>query len=63
MMEWRKIGKRKKIWNNRIKENGGENATFDIAVKTAYEDMHADTKMIRERRKMVKQKTVGHKHN
>ncbi|MGZ3515047.1 MAG: nitrous oxide reductase accessory protein NosL [Thermodesulfobacteriota bacterium] len=37
-----------------IKENGGENATFDFAMKTAYEDMYADTKMIRERRKMKK---------
>jgi nitrous oxide reductase accessory protein NosL len=37
-----------------IKENGGENATFDIAMKAAYEDMYADTKMIRERRKMRK---------
>ncbi|MGZ3535803.1 MAG: nitrous oxide reductase accessory protein NosL [Thermodesulfobacteriota bacterium] len=37
-----------------IKENGGENATFDVAMKTAYEDMYADTKMIRERRKMKK---------
>jgi copper chaperone NosL len=35
-----------------IKENGGEAATFDTAIKTAYEDMYADTKMIRERRKM-----------
>ncbi|MGZ3591680.1 MAG: nitrous oxide reductase accessory protein NosL [Thermodesulfobacteriota bacterium] len=37
-----------------IKENGGENATFDFAMKTVYEDMYADTKMIRERRKMKK---------
>jgi nitrous oxide reductase accessory protein NosL len=37
-----------------IKENGGENATFDVAMKAAYEDMYADTKMIRERRKMKK---------
>ena len=35
-----------------IKENGGESATFDVAMKAAYEDMYADTKMIRERRKM-----------
>ena len=45
-----------------IKENGGENATFDVAMKAAYEDMYADTKMIRERRKMMKQKTMEHKH-
>ena len=37
-----------------IKENGGENATFDIVMKAAYEDMYADTNMIRERRKMMK---------
>jgi nitrous oxide reductase accessory protein NosL len=35
-----------------IKENGGEAATFDVAMKAAYEDMYQDTKMIRERRKM-----------
>ena len=35
-------------------ENGGELATFEQAVKAAYEDMYADTKMIRERRKMRK---------
>jgi nitrous oxide reductase accessory protein NosL len=37
-----------------IKENGGETAPFEVAMKTAYEDMYADTKMIRERRKMMK---------
>ncbi|HSB06423.1 MAG TPA: nitrous oxide reductase accessory protein NosL, partial [Thermodesulfobacteriota bacterium] len=37
-----------------IKENGGANATCDAAVKAAYEDMYADTKMIRDRRKMKK---------
>jgi nitrous oxide reductase accessory protein NosL len=46
-----------------IKENGGENATFDIVMKAAYEDMYADSKMIRERRKMMKQKMMEHKHN
>jgi len=45
-----------------VKENGGENATFDVVMKAAYEDMYADTKMIRERRKMMKQKTMEHKH-
>lgn len=35
-----------------IKENGGSVATFDQALKAAYEDMAADTKMIREKRKM-----------
>jgi nitrous oxide reductase accessory protein NosL len=40
-------------------ENGGDLASFEQAVKTAYEDMYADTKMIRERRKMRK---MEHKH-
>ena len=43
-------------------ENGGEKANFDGAMKAAYEDMHSDTKMIREKRKMMKQKTMEHKH-
>src|SRR4030043_1348688 len=43
-----------------IKENGGETATFDVAMKAAYEEKNADTKMIRERRKMKK---MEHKHN
>jgi copper chaperone NosL len=33
-------------------ENGGNAASFDQAVKAAFEDMYADTKMIQERRKM-----------
>ncbi|MEI9476038.1 MAG: nitrous oxide reductase accessory protein NosL [Deltaproteobacteria bacterium] len=37
-----------------IKENGGNNVSFDEAMKAAYEDMYADTKMIRDRRKMKK---------
>ncbi len=35
-------------------ENGGELASFEEAIKAAYEDMYQDTKMIRERRKMMK---------
>jgi nitrous oxide reductase accessory protein NosL len=35
-----------------ITGNGGTLATFDQAMKAAYEDMHSDTKMIRDRRKM-----------
>jgi copper chaperone NosL len=42
-----------------VKENGGVMATFDEVMKGAYEDMYADTKMIREKRKMAK---MGHKH-
>jgi hypothetical protein len=36
-------------------------ATFDEAMKAAYEDMYTDTKMIREKRKMMKQKMMEHK--
>ncbi len=46
-----------------IKDNGGELAAFDIVMKATYEDMYADTKMIRERRKMMKEKMIEHKHN
>jgi len=41
-------------------ENGGDLASFEQAIKASYEDMYADTKMIRERRKMRK---MEHKHN
>jgi nitrous oxide reductase accessory protein NosL len=45
-----------------VKENGGEIATFEAAMKAGYEDMYVDTKMIRERRKMRKmEKTKEHK--
>ena len=37
-----------------VRENGGSLATFDEAIKLAYEDMYSDTKMIRDRRKMKK---------
>lgn len=37
-----------------MKENAGTLVTFDEAMKAAYEDMYADTKMIREKRKMKK---------
>ena len=46
-----------------IKENGGRIATFDEAVKAAYEDMYADTKMIRDKRKqkrMMQNDKGGH---
>ena len=35
-----------------VKEHGGSIATFDEAMKATYEDMYADTNMIREKRKM-----------
>lgn len=37
-----------------IKENGGAGAIFDEVVKLATEDMHQDTKMIGDKRKMMK---------
>jgi len=40
-----------------IREHGGTLATFDEAMKAAYESMYADTKMIREKRRMKMQKT------
>ncbi len=43
-----------------IKENGGTPATFEEAMKAAYESMYADVKMIREKRQMKKMK--GHAH-
>jgi nitrous oxide reductase accessory protein NosL len=45
-----------------VKESGGSAATFDEAVKFAYEDMYQDTKMIREKRKMMKSGGMGHQH-
>lgn len=44
-----------------IKENGGKVATFEEAIKASYEDMYEDIKMIREKRKMMKQK-MEHRH-
>lgn len=44
-----------------IKENGGEVASFDVAMKATYEDMYADTKMIREKRKMKKMQMMQEK--
>ena len=35
-----------------LKAHGGQPATFEEAMKASYEDMYADTKMIREKRKM-----------
>jgi copper chaperone NosL len=48
-----------------VKVNGGRLASFEEAAKAAYEDMYADTKMIREKRKMMKMKMSmekGHSH-
>jgi len=45
-----------------ITENGGALTAFDDVMKAAYEDMYLDTKMIREKRKMMKKMSVEHKH-
>jgi copper chaperone NosL len=37
-------------------QNGGKLATYDEVMKASYEDMYADTKMIRDKRKMMKMK-------
>jgi copper chaperone NosL len=37
-----------------IAKNGGSPTSFDQAMKATYEDMYTDTKMIREKRKMMK---------
>jgi copper chaperone NosL len=42
-----------------IKEYGGKMADFEEAIKSAYEDMYNDTKMIRDKRKMMKMKKDG----
>jgi copper chaperone NosL len=39
-----------------ITANGGQAADFDAVMKATYEDMYADTKMIREKRKMKRMK-------
>jgi len=40
-------------------ENGGTLATFDEAMQATYQDMYADVKMIRDKRKMMKMKMKG----
>jgi copper chaperone NosL len=38
------------------KEHGAQMTTFDDAMKSAYEDMYSDTKMIRDKRKAMREK-------
>jgi copper chaperone NosL len=46
-----------------VKANGGAPVAFDEVIKTAYMDMYEDTKMIRDKRKMMKQSQgMEHKH-
>jgi copper chaperone NosL len=44
------------------KENGGRLATFDEALQATYQDLGDDTRMIREKRQMMKTKKMEHKH-
>ena len=41
-----------------IKEHGGEIASFDQALKAAFEDMYEDVNMIRKKRKMQRMKKM-----
>ena len=45
-----------------IAGNGDAIAVFDEVMKTVYEDMYQDTKMIRERRKMMKKMATEHRN-
>jgi copper chaperone NosL len=51
----------KEAAENYMKENGGTPTDFDGALKAAYEDIADDTKMIRERRRMMRQKMMEKK--
>lgn len=44
-----------------VAAQGGAPATFEQAMEAAYQDMYKDTKMIREKRKMRKKESTGHK--
>jgi nitrous oxide reductase accessory protein NosL len=44
-----------------LKENGGNLTDFDGALKASYEDIADDTKMIRERRRMMREKKMMEK--
>jgi hypothetical protein len=44
-----------------MKTNQGKIASFEEAMKMAYEDMHEDTKAIRERRKLRRMKMMEQK--
>ncbi len=45
-----------------VKNNGGEIVAFDDAMKASYEDMYADTKMIREKRARMRINASAEKH-
>jgi copper chaperone NosL len=41
---------------NFMQQNGGEKATFEAVMRATYDDMYQDTKMIRDKRKMMREK-------
>ena len=41
-----------------ITQNGGNRADFESAIKATFEDMYQDTKMIREKRKIMRMKKM-----
>lgn len=43
-----------------IQTHGGTPATFEEAIEATYADMYQDTKMIREKRKMMREKKMHH---
>jgi len=45
-----------------LKEYGGKLGSFEEAIKAAYDDIYEDTKMIREKRKMMMKMQMEHKH-
>ena len=44
-----------------IQAHGGTPATFEAVIEATFADMYQDTKMIREKRKMMREK-MKHKH-
>ena len=44
-----------------LKTNGGKLVSFEDAIKMAYDDMYEDTRMIREKRKMMRMKQMDKK--
>jgi len=44
-----------------VKQNGGQIITFEDALKATYTDMYQDTRMIREKRKMMRMKKMKQK--
>jgi copper chaperone NosL len=41
-----------------VRENGGQVTDFEVAMEAAYQDMYQDTRMIREKRKTMREKKM-----